>query len=388
MNRLLVVSTEFPPGPGGIGAHACAVLEGLSALSWDSTVATPQDYADDAEILRFNESRPFRVARLPGSGRAPAGIRRLTNVLRIARVLREVRPSVVVATGLRAVWACATLVPPTRRPWLAVGHGKEFGVRGLAKALTRRAYERSDAAVCVSRYTWDAMLRAGIAPRSGRVIPNGGDSSTFAPLSPAEVGAFRKSSGLPDSPLLLTVGHVSERKGQDVVIRALAQLRDLDVHYLVAGLPTREREFAALARELGVAERVHFLGRVETSRLVALLNACDLFVMTSRHDAQGDFEGYGIAVVEAALCARPAVVTAGSGLAEAIREGETGTSIPENDADAAAAAIRGLLADPLRRQRMGAAARARALSEQTWDRRVREYHDVLLRLSEEQGSRA
>jgi phosphatidylinositol alpha-1,6-mannosyltransferase len=387
VKRVLVVSTEFPPGPGGIGAHAHALVRGLAALGWEPVVITPQDYAAEEEISRFNSSLPFRIERLQTS--AIAGVKRLVQAVRIRRVLSRMKPDVVVATGLRAVWLCGALVPAVRRPWLAVGHGKEFGVRGLERAITRRAYERSDAVVCVSRYTWEAMSRLGIVPRSGRVIPNGGDASTFTPLPESEIASFRRSLGLSDARILLTVGHVSERKGQDVVVRALARLRGMsDVHYLVAGLPTMEPEFGALAREVGVAERVHFLGRVDTARLVRLVNACDVFVMTSRHDAQGDFEGYGIAVVEAALCGRPAVVTGDSGLAEAILDGTTGTSVPENDVDATAAAIQDLLMDPVRCRTMGAAARARALSEQTWDRRVGEYDDVLCELVGAEGGRA
>ena len=387
MKRLGIVSTEFPPGPGGIGAHAHAVVKGLTALGWEPTVVTPQDYAAEEEVSKFNASLPFRIMRLRTS--RVAGVRRLVQAVRIKRVLSQVRPDVVIATGLRAVWLCGVVVPALRRPWLAVGHGKEFGVHGLERAITRHAYSRSDAVVCVSRYTWEAMSRAGITPRAGRVIPNGGDASTFAPLPESEAASFRRSLGSPDARILLTVGHVSERKGQDVVIRALARLRDMrDVHYLMAGLPTKEPEFGALARELGVAERVHFLGRVDTARLVRLLNVCDLFVMTSRHDAQGDFEGYGIAVVEAALCGRPAVVTGNSGLAEAIEDGTTGLCVPENDVDATAAAIQDLLRDPVRRRAMGAAARARALSEQTWDRRVGEYDDVLRALVGARESRA
>jgi len=304
------------------------------------------------------------------------------------RTFRKVKPDVVIATGLRAVWLCGLLLPISRKPWIAIGHGREFGVRGLERTVTRHAYSRSNAVVCVSRYTWKAMCEAGIAPRTGRVIPNGGDASTFTSLPETETAAFRRSLGFPDARILLTVGHVSERKGQDIVIRALAQLRDAgDVHYLMAGLPTKKREFGALARELGVAERVHFLGRVDTAHLVRLMNACDVFVMTSRHDSGGDFEGYGIAVVEASLCGRPAVVTKNSGLAEAIEDGMSGTAVPENDADATAAAIQNLLMNPVRRLAMGAAARARALSEQTWDRRIGEYDDFLREVVETQGRR-
>lgn len=384
--RLLVVSSEFPPGPGGIGTHAFAVVRGLASLGWEPTVVTCQDYASDDEVTRFNADQSFRIVRMKTF---PVAVgKAFSRIVTASRVLRRVKPDVVVATGLRAVWLCGVLGPVWRRPWVAIGHGKEFGVRGLERTITRHAYGRSNAVVCVSRYTWEAMCRAGITPRASRVIPNGGDASTFTSLPETETAAFRSSLGLPDARILLTVGHVSERKGQDIVIRALARLRGVgDVHYLMAGLPTKEREFGALARQLGVAERVHFLGRVDTARLVRLMNACDVFVMTSRHDSEGDFEGYGIAVVEASLCGRPSVVTGNSGLAEAIEDGTTGTSVPENDVDATAAAIQNLLMDPVRRRAMGAAARARALLEQTWDPRIREYDDVLRELVDAHGRR-
>ncbi len=375
--RLLVVSSEFPPGPGGIGTHAFSVVRGLASLGWEATVLTCQDYATEDEVGRFNAGQSFRVERLESFPTAAGqAIRRFVTA---TRVLRKVEPDVVIATGLRAVWLCGLLASIWKGPWIAIGHGKEFGVRGIEWTITRRAYGRSNAVVCVSRYTWGAMCGAGIAPRAGRVIPNGGDASAFMLLPEAETAVFRSSLGLQGARILLTVGHVSERKGQDIVIRALARLQDAGVvHYLMAGLPTKEREFGALAHELGVGDRVHFLGHVDAARLVRLMNACDLFVMTSRHDASGDFEGYGIAVVEAALCGRPAVVAGNSGLAEAIEDGRTGTAVPENDVDATAAAIQNLLVDSVKRQAMGAAARERALSEQTWDQRIFEY-DRLLR---------
>ena len=74
-----------------------------------------------------------------------------------------------------------------------------------------------------------------------------------------------------------------------------------DAHYVIAGLPTRSREIRALAEDLGVADRVHLLGRLPAEDLAAAYNAADVFAMTSRQVAAGDVEGYGIAVVEAAL---------------------------------------------------------------------------------------
>jgi len=131
--------------------------------------------------------------------------------------------------------------------------------------MTRRAFTRSNAVVCVSRYTWNAMCGAGLRRVRAASFPNGGDRrrSRFSPKRRPQPFGDRLAPGRSHPP---DGGHVSERKGQDIVIRALAQRRDADVvHYLMAGLPTKEREFGALARELGVADRVHFLGRVDSA---------------------------------------------------------------------------------------------------------------------------
>ncbi len=183
--------------------------------------------------------------------------------------------------------------------------------------------------------------------------------------------------------MLLTVGNVTERKGQEVVIRALPDLPG--VRYEMIGLPTRAPELAALARELGVADRIEFVGRAPQEELVRRLNACDLFVMTSRNTAGGDFEGFGIAVVEAALCGKPAIVSSGSGLSEAIIAGETALVVREGDSADTARAIKELLADPARLTKMGAAANAYALAEQTWAHRAERYDAVLREAMRPQG---
>jgi phosphatidyl-myo-inositol dimannoside synthase len=174
---------------------------------------------------------------------------------------------------------------------------------------------------------------------------------------------------------LLTVGHVSERKAQDVVIRALPQVlsRFPQAHYAIAGIPTLQKQLTALAESLGVASHVHFLGRLTATQLRDWFNACDVFVLTSRSTSTGDCEGFGIVAVEAALCGKPAVVSRDSGLAEAVVDGVTGLTVPQENPDATAAALLRLLGDPEFRQAAGQAALKRANSEFTWSHRVMEY---------------
>ncbi len=179
--------------------------------------------------------------------------------------------------------------------------------------------------------------------------------------------------------MLLTVGRVGDRKAQDVVIRALPRVLAAhpDVVYVMAGLPEKQAAFTALAEALGVAQALCFTGAVDDDTLARLYHRADLFVLVSRRTADGDVEGYGIVVQEAALCGVPAVVSRECGLTEAIREGETGVSVPPDDPQATAAAIIALLDDDAARRRMGHRARELA-ARATWAERVADY-DRLLR---------
>ncbi len=378
------MSSEFPPGPGGIGTHARELASGLSKLGWSPVVLTSQDYASDEEVRRFNAAQPFSVVRFRSIASSPFEAIYREAVLR--RWIRRHRPDALLASGSRSVLLAAARWGGPELPWIAVGHGTEFGVRGGWEArAVRWAFERATSVVCVSEFTRRQMEGAGIEPRETSVITNGADPEAFRRLPPEESAGTRKALGLEGARILVTVGNVTERKGQDIVVRALPAIleRAPQTHYVVVGLPSRADALRDLARRLGVAERVHILGRVEPDRLVRLLNAADLFVMTSRQTPAGDAEGYGIAAVEAALCGLPSVVAGGSGLAEAVLDGETGLVVPPEDDAATARAVLSLLGDESRRRRLGESALSRAESEQTWERCAIRFDGTLRRVCSE-----
>lgn len=378
--RLLILSTEFPPGPGGIGTHAFQLSCKLTKKGWEIEIISPQDYASEEEIRSFSSILPTNVSirrlrHLPN--RVIEGVYRLS---RFIWELRSFHPQICIATGAQSVWIEAFASLSRSFHWVAIAHGSEMGKPGSSvNHFSRWAFARADAVICVSDYTRQHMLDLGINSRHTAVIPNGADAIKFYPDEVQRI-SLRQKLGLEDQIVLLTVGSVTERKAQDIVIRALPLvLKQVpNVHYLIAGLPRRKEFLTQLAHELGVECRVHFLGRVDNATLPALYNACDIFVLTSRKTAEGDVEGYGIAVVEAALCGKPAVVSDNSGLAEAILPGETGLLVPQEDVEATAQAIIALCMDESLRLGMGAKARDRALAVQTWSSRASQYEKVLL----------
>jgi phosphatidyl-myo-inositol dimannoside synthase len=223
------------------------------------------------------------------------------------------------------------------------------------------------------------MDKSGINVDKTAVIPNGADPDLFQILPANEVQSFRAQLGFTDAKLILTVGNVTERKGQDVVIRALPEVikQIPNAHYMIVGLPTRKKELQNLARQLGVSEHVHFFEGVNNDELIRFFNSCEVFAMTSKMTADGDFEGYGIAVVESALCGKPSVVSGNSGLSEAVLDGETSFVVPENDESATAKAMIQILKNEEFRRQMGQKARDYAITQQTWPNRIALYDQFL-----------
>ncbi|MEY4056222.1 MAG: hypothetical protein RL519_1557, partial [Pseudomonadota bacterium] len=148
----------------------------------------------------------------------------------------------------------------------------------------------------------------------------------------------RDQLGLPrDKPVLATVGALIPRKGQQFVIEAIARLPEAIL--LIAGKGEDEPALRTLAKQLGVAERVRFLGPVPHGELPILLNAADVFVLPSSS------EGLANAWVEALACGTPIVATAIPGAQELITAPDWGRLVPRDSA-AIAAAVTELLASP------------------------------------------
>ena len=373
--KALILSSEFPPGPGGIGAHALALARGLVDRGWGLEVLTRQDYVDVEEIEAFNRREDYPIGILPRQ--------RIARLLRARDVARRSGADVIVASGAASVWIASRIGGDTAK--VAMAHGTELTAgSGFRRAATRQAFRSMDGIVCVSHHTRDVARDAGIDGPPLEVIPNGADAGRFRPLTAEEIATTRHdltaNGDATDGPVLLTVGHVSHRKAQDVMIRALPAVAKVHpgVRYLVAGLPSRQPEYERLARALGVSRHVTFLGRVPEDDLPRIYGASDLFVLVSRTD-RGDFEGYGIAAIEAALCGRPTLATRGSGLEEAVLDGETGLLVPADDPEATADAVLGLLADDALLRRLGATALERARGGQTWEHRMAAYEAFLTR---------
>ena len=162
---------------------------------------------------------------------------------------------------------------------------------------------------------------------------------------------------------LLAVGSVVPRKGYDILIAALTKIRDLSWRLVIAGDRSRDaatpRLLDARILRLGLEERITFAGAVAADALRQLYAGADLFVLPSR------FEGYGMAYAEAIAHGVPVVGTQAGAIPDTVPSG-AGVLVPPEDADALAAALRGLIEDAARLERLAAGARAAAATFPSW----------------------
>ncbi|MCL6540663.1 MAG: glycosyltransferase family 4 protein [Roseiflexus sp.] len=201
---------------------------------------------------------------------------------------------------------------------------------------------RIDAAVSCSRFNARTVAaRYGFEPT---VVFNGIDTNLFRPTAP-DPNIVRTDG----TPLLLWVGRLQPWKGVDIALRALQEIPR--AHLMIVGDGETRADLERLAQELGLAERVRFLGALPRERLPSIYAAADLLLATSFAS-----ETFGIGLVEAQACGLPVVASRFGGFPEVIDEGHTGLLVPPRDPTALAAAVRTLLNDPERRRAMAAAA--------------------------------
>ena len=374
--KLLLLSTEFPPGPGGIGMLAYQIADQLTQREWNIITVTPQHHAYSSEIKRFNANQPFKVLSLPYIG--PLLFEGVYRFYKSYQAMRQQKQDILLAVGEQAVWLGAILSLLTRRPFIAIGIGSEF-VRGgrIRHYLTQWAFNQASHLIAISIYTETLMRDLGVTTDKLEVILCGADSKIYQYKSPQSNNSFKWVTE--NDKIILTVGQVSFRKAQDIVIQALPYVKKLFPHikYLIAGLPTEQPQLEVLATQLGVADQVIFLGKVAQSDLPILYNQADLFVLVSRQTDDGNVEGYGIVVTEAALCGTTSIVANHSGLTETIIANVTGLIVEPENPEATAHAINRLLADDLLRRKMGEAAQQYAINNATWEKRIDQYDQLL-----------
>lgn len=336
----------------GYGNITCALSTHLHALGCSITLFLPKNEETLVSDLRF----PFEMRCV-----LPKNVFRLyqREGWKFLRSVDVARCDIV--HSLFAFPYCITALRSARKygkPFLMGAQGT-YGVRPLTqfpeRFFLKQCYASAKAIMTPSECTKRKIIEYAGRDYPITVIHNGVDFDRFQRNIPSILSRFAGKK------VLLTVGGLKERKGQDLVLKALQKIRQRrsDVVYVLVGEGSWEQGLKTLAKDLGVSDCVIFAGNKTGDELVAYFQACDIYVHTPKV-VDLNFEGFGIVYLEAGACGKPVVATDAGGIRDAVIDGETGLIAPDLDVDGIADRILLLLNDPMLAATMGDAGRAYA----------------------------
>lgn len=378
--RIALVSEHASPlaEPGATGAgsrsrHVAGLAAALSALGHKVVVYTRRDHPHVPQ--RVQTPHGYDVVHVPAGPAVKLGVDEVlahagafVGFLELAWKAR--RPDVVHAhgwlSGIAAVLSTRSSLVPVVQTYHSVGVAQPQDHRATdPDSAKRQAVERlvgHEAArvVATSSAEARAVLGMGVDRSKLVVVPTGVDLDLFvAARTPVDRHRLRK---------VVSVGRLLPRKGFDDLIRAVSTVDGVELVIAgggaqgdVHGDPETKR-LLALARSVGVGDRVVFAGHVPYAELPALLRSADVVACTPRHQSSG-----GVAL-EAMACGTPVLATAVGGLVDVVVDGLTGVLVPRGKPEATAKALRTLLADGTHRELLSAAGHDRVHARYSWHR--------------------
>lgn len=350
--------TPFYPSRGD-ERNGCFVAEPIQELARygvESTVLAVQPF-----YRRKMQARPsgprvrwLRYFSFPGRSALPlAGAFVFARIVATVRTLQSSQPiDLVHAHGpLPAGHAAMLLESQLRIPYVVSVHGRdafsteqESGRAALwRRRISQRVYRSARRVICISERVREEVLEGTGPSCRTSVVYNGVDPEFFSPGNDSKISEL----------ILLTVGNLIPSKGHDVLIRAMGNLA-AEFPELVLEIIGEGRERArlqALAAQLGMQERVRFLGRQPRLQVAAAMRRCTVFALPSR------YEGLGCVYLEAMATGKPVIGCRGQGIAEVIKQGINGFLVGPDNEKELTLVLGMLLGDEQRRRNLGTVAR-------------------------------
>jgi phosphatidylinositol alpha-1,6-mannosyltransferase len=378
VNRVLVVTNDFPPRPGGIQTF---VYELVHRLDPNQVVVYASKWKGWAD---FDAAQDFPVIREDTSVLLPTPkVRRRAQELMRAHKCGSVlfgatMPLGLMGSDLRAVGA---------ERIISLTHGHEAGLAQLpgGRQMLRRIGDRVDTVTYLGEYTRKrvaAALSSEAAARMVRLSP-GVDAGLFR--SDAGGSQIRERHGLRNRPVLVCVSRLMPRKGQDTLIRILPDIQRQvpDAALLLVGGGPYRGKLQRIADRSDARGDIVFTGSVPWAELPAHYAAGDVFAMPCRTRRAGlDVEGLGIVYLEASATGLPVIAGNSGGAPDAVLDGETGYVVEGRSPSWVASRTMQLLRDPPLSRDLGQQGHDWVIADWSWRSRV----DLLQRLLMPPGS--
>jgi glycosyltransferase involved in cell wall biosynthesis len=366
--RILIVNSEYPPIGGGAGNASAHIAEQLKKSGHNVMVVT----SHFAKLPYRERSENLTVYRVPSIRRRQDRSNPLEQIIFILSasfwtlsLIPHFRPNATLAFFGVPSGAITWLIKMVYRiPYVISLRGGD--VPGF-RPYDFHIYHKLIAPFL--RVIWK-NASVVIANSSGlRDLAHTFDASFEIPIIPngVDLELFKKGERDWSSPRLLSVGRIVHQKGLDLAMHALGRLKDLNWEWQIAGDGPEMQALQSLAQELGIEQRVFFLGWQSREQIIESYRRANVFLFPSRH------EGMPNAILEAMSSGLPVIASCIAGNEELVIEGQTGYLVPSEDIEVLQDALKKMLTDSALRQQMGDASRRRVEENYSWESTAQQY---------------
>lgn len=384
--KILIATPDFPLWDGGISTVSFEVAMGLHRLGHEISVLTPIQEANDRS---FDRTLPFKIFRIRNI--KDHYLKTYYHIFRMNQLMKKYKFDLIIAQSWYPSGIAARDVAKRHRINMTVTvHGNEvlnprFATQFWLKKM-EKVFDEANKIFCISNYT-SQKLRQKLRNLSNidkkiAIVYNGVDYNYFSPAKPDE--KLVRKYNLEGFKVILTLARLVERKGQDMVIRSLQEIKKHipKIKYVICGRGNYEGRLKDLVKKLNLTDNVVFTGFIPNEYRAKSYNLCDLYIMPSREiPEKGDVEGFGITYLEANACEKPVIGGKTGGVLEAIIDGETGFLVNPRDYNEIAKTCIALLSNQDLAQRLGKNGRRRIIQTFNWEnicRQIDKYISTLL----------
>tara|TARA_B100001989_G_C24537823_1_gene465542 strand:+ start:951 stop:2054 length:1104 start_codon:yes stop_codon:yes gene_type:complete len=319
-NKILIVSSEFPPGPGGIGNHAFNLSFELNKRGHEVVINTISDYVTEDKASVFDEKLPYKVYRFKRYKNTL-----LTWIFRLSTIKNTIdkyKIKKVFISGRFSIWIIPFLKIYGNIKIITVVHGTELG-KSMFLKWTLFCLEKSNFIVSVSRFTRE-------------LIPEKLRSKTYVINNGVSLGKWKNvpnSHNLKNYPILVTVGTISKRKGQFNVLKTLPDIiKEFPrTHYHCIGNNEQGKQLITIAKNLNLTDKITIHGFLGHSELEKIYNVSHVNMMLADNESTSDFEGFGISVLEGNIYGLPTIGSKHTGLEDSINNNYNGKLVNPNN---------------------------------------------------------
>ena len=364
-DKTLFVTNDFGPRAGGIETFIIGLIERLPK----SSIIVYTSAQDDSDAYDADWLSNFGVEVIRDKSKILLPTPRVNRA--VARIVRE-RSIKTIAFGAAAPlgWMSSTLRRAGAQRIVALTHGHEVWWAKVFpfNLIMRRIGSTTDSLTYLGEFTRSAISKA-LTTQSAAAMQKIAPGIDIEHFRAVDATALRQYLGLTNKKVIISVGRLVHRKGQDFLIESMPQILKQvpDAHLLLVGQgPYRER-LEKLVNKHSLRNSVSFIGRIQYKDLPGYICVGDIFVMPSRSRFAGlEVEGLGIVYLEASACGLPVIAGASGGAPDAVIEGVTGFVVDGTKTEQIAKRAIQLLLDEKLRISMGSAGRAWIEKEWRW----------------------